>query len=394
MTSFAERTHKPQTRKPSTAPPGALSADTAGHRANRELRTPALIGPTATSAEWEAARGLEGRPSNALPRLGSAAKEVAARAPSARASILPSSMQAYFGPRFGRSFGNRMQRGDRIGANVPDNGASGSTLSRAGAFPSAIQPKLAVGLVDDPLEHEADRVADQVMRMPARVAAPQVNRKCAACEEEEKLQKKETGPQATFREAPASVHEVLRAPGQPLDAATRAYFEPLFGQDFSGVRVHTGTSAAQSAREVNAHAYTLGQNMVFDAGRFAPRTHEGQRLIAHELTHVVQQSGSDGIRAGLGNEKRDLSPLSLQKQVTAGPFLVARTPGDGEPSPPVVSLPSKSENLARLGDLMAAWVPSPEKQRLTTISRAGAIELKTGRRVYLVAIAGRVQPCH
>ncbi len=157
-----------------------------------------------------------------------------------------------------------------------------------------IQAKLKVGAVNDPLEHEADRVAEQVMRMPApdvamSSAPPQVSRKCDACEEEEKLQKKEAGPQAATGEAPASMDEVLGSPGQPLDAATRAYFEPRFGHDFSQVRVHTGPAAGQSARHVNAYAYTVGRNMVFDAGRFAPGTQEGRRLIAHELTHVVQQ---------------------------------------------------------------------------------------------------------
>ena len=158
-----------------------------------------------------------------------------------------------------------------------------------------IQAKLKVGAVNDPLEHEADRVADRVMRMPAPevsvVAAPaQVSRKCAECEEEEKLQRKSAGPQAASSEAPASVHEVLRSPGQPLDAATRGFFEPRFEQDFSAVRVHTGTSAERSARDVNANAYTVGHNMVFGAGRFAPGMHEGRRLLAHELAHVVQQS--------------------------------------------------------------------------------------------------------
>ena len=111
-----------------------------------------------------------------------------------------------------------------------------------------LQAKLKVGSVNDPLEHEADRVADQVMRMtvPAAMtsAPPQISRKCAACErevnrkcaafaDEEKLQKKEAGTQAPISEAPASVHEALRSPGQPLDAATRAYFEPRFARDFS-----------------------------------------------------------------------------------------------------------------------------------------------------------------
>jgi hypothetical protein len=164
-----------------------------------------------------------------------------------------------------------------------------------------IQAKLKVGAVNDPLEHEADRVADQVMRMPAPdafiAAAPlQLSRKCAACEDEEKLQKKPAAPQADDDEAPAIVHEVLRSPGQPLDASIRAYFEPRFGHDFSRVRVHTGTAAEQSARDVDAHAYTIGQDVVFGAGQYAPTTIGGRKLLAHELTHAVQQS-STGIQS-------------------------------------------------------------------------------------------------
>jgi hypothetical protein len=137
------------------------------------------------------------------------------------------------------------------------------------------------------------------MRMPAPeiepvAASPQISPTCAACDakKEEQLQKREGGTsEATLGEALANVHEVLRSPGQPLDAATRAYFEPRFGQDFSKVRVHTGLAAERSARGVNAHAYTVGQNIIFDVPRFAPGTHEGRRLLAHELTHVQQQSG-------------------------------------------------------------------------------------------------------
>ena len=82
------------------------------------------------------------------------------------------------------------------------------------------------------------------------------------------------------------------------------------GMISAGVRVHTDAAAEQSARDINAHAYTVGHNMVFDAGRFAPGTHEGRRLLAHELTHVVQQSGSDGIRVDRTAEKRGPSPIS------------------------------------------------------------------------------------
>ena len=88
---------------------------------------------------------------------------------------------------------------------------------------------------------------------------------------------------------PPIVHEVLRLPGHPFDPQTRVFFEPRFGHDFSKVRVHTDARAAESAKAVNALAYTVGRNVVFDEGRFSPETHAGQRLLAHELTHVVQQ---------------------------------------------------------------------------------------------------------
>jgi hypothetical protein len=88
---------------------------------------------------------------------------------------------------------------------------------------------------------------------------------------------------------PPIVHEVLGSPGQPLDAETRAFMEPRFGHDFGRVRVHADGKAAESAREVNALAYTVGDHVAFAPGRFAPATVPGQRLLAHELAHVVQQ---------------------------------------------------------------------------------------------------------
>lgn len=91
---------------------------------------------------------------------------------------------------------------------------------------------------------------------------------------------------------PPIVHEVLRSPGRPLDAETRAFMEPRLGHDFSQVRVHTDGKAAASARAVSASAYTVGRDMVFGTGQFAPATVQGRRLIAHELAHVAQQSNS------------------------------------------------------------------------------------------------------
>jgi hypothetical protein len=93
-------------------------------------------------------------------------------------------------------------------------------------------------------------------------------------------------------EVPPMVHEVLRSPGRPLDTQTRAFMEPRFGHDFSGVRVHTDVKAAESARAVNALAYTVGGDIVFGDGRYSPGMLTGKQLIAHELTHVLQQSHS------------------------------------------------------------------------------------------------------
>ena len=165
-----------------------------------------------------------------------------------------------------------------------------------------LQAKLTVGAPNDHFEQEADRVADRVMRMPNPAAARSgmdatphsamsIQRKCSACEDEA-LQRK---PDGSHSETPStgldSVAATLRQSGRPLDAGTRNYFEPRFGADFSNVRIHTDTNAAASARSVNALAYTVGRDVVFNSGQYAPHRDAGKRLLAHELTHVVQQSG-------------------------------------------------------------------------------------------------------
>lgn len=115
---------------------------------------------------------------------------------------------------------------------------------------------------------------------------------CKTCETRKgKLQRKSLGKSAVSQVHPI-IHEVLRSPGQPLDTATLAFFEPRFGHDFSRVRVHVDAQASESARAVNALAYTIGEHIVFGARSYAPDSTHGQRLLAHELTHVVQQSGA------------------------------------------------------------------------------------------------------
>ena len=178
----------------------------------------------------------------------------------------------------------------------PDRSRGSQTPSRsARPVPARIRPKLLVGQVNDPFEHEADRVADEVLRFPDREisvgAAPrQISRKCAACEDDEQLLRKASHvAEPAPAEAPSFVREVLGSPGQPLDAATRAYFEPRFRHDFTQVRVHTDSEAAASARAVQARAFTVGPDIAFGPGQYAPATQTGLRLLAHELTHVVQQ---------------------------------------------------------------------------------------------------------
>jgi hypothetical protein len=164
----------------------------------------------------------------------------------------------------------------------------------------AIQTKLAINEPEDEYEQEADRISEQVMRMPE--PRPQ---RAGACgggyptgpteqpgQEHERVQTKGLGSSdAGLAAAPPIVHEALDSPGQPLDPATRAFMEPRFGHDFSSVRVHTGQVASQSAAAVAAQAYTVGSDIVFGTGHYAPASRDGQRLLAHELAHVQQQSG-------------------------------------------------------------------------------------------------------
>lgn len=151
-------------------------------------------------------------------------------------------------------------------------------------FPSNLQRKLVIGRADDPLEHEADRVSGQVMRMPE--PGPSTS----------------AVPVAKAGAAPPIVHDVLHEPGQPLDQATRAFFEPRFGHDFSQVRIHTGSKASASAKAINALAFTGGNNIVFAHERYQPNNTSGQRLLAHELVHTLQQDSPSTMRRVIASD--------------------------------------------------------------------------------------------
>lgn len=174
--------------------------------------------------------------------------------------------------------------------------------------PVLIQRKLTVSQPEDESEREADRVVHQVMRMHDGQSAAtlriggssMVQRKCgcdgaggdcAECKENVSTLQRTASNHVEPKSVPSIVHDVLRSPGQSLDAQTREFMEPRFNYDFSGVRVHTDDRAAQSARAVDALAFTVGPNIVFSAGQYDPKSSHGRRLVAHELTHVVQQQG-------------------------------------------------------------------------------------------------------
>jgi predicted secreted Zn-dependent protease len=210
------------------------------------------------------------------------------------------------------------------GANI--KGAVQCAPEKVGAAGEAedphgtVQAKLVLGGPDDPLEDEADRVADRVMRdedphdaganrpMPLRSGV--VRRACAGTEDcscencSQKRQGHASVSEPLGDSADRHVHTVIGRGGQRLDDSTQAFMSQRIGHDFSRVRVHTDAHAAESAASIGALAYTVGSDVVFGQGQFAPNTDPGRRLLAHELAHVVQQ-GQGG-------------PVAIQRGVVPG----------------------------------------------------------------------------
>src|SRR5262245_24898589 len=198
-----------------------------------------------------------------------------------------------------------------------------------------LQAKLIVNEPGDIYEQEADRVADEVLATPSHHdisgAPPRIQRFSG-----------QSHGQADA--APASVDQALASPGRPLETPLRQQMEQRFGHDFSKVRVHTGAAAEQSAEDVNAHAYTVGHDIVLCADRFGTETHEGRRMIAHELTHVVQQSSADGNSVDQPHQPRGFSGAVIspsQPGVIGLQRKAKRSPGDSSPKQAVKGKPSQ-----------------------------------------------------
>jgi Domain of unknown function (DUF4157) len=177
-------------------------------------------------------------------------------------------------------------------------------------IPTYTQPKLTINNPDDHYEKEADKMANQVMQMetsslqqythsnlffsPTPISRKVIQQKCAHCEGEETMQRKETSRQEATADNNLENYVSNLNGGQSLPAELRNAYELKFGYDFSNVKVHTDTDAVRSAQSINALAYTTGPNIIFNQGQYSPQTDSGKRLLGHELTHVVQQHGVSG----------------------------------------------------------------------------------------------------
>jgi hypothetical protein len=147
-----------------------------------------------------------------------------------------------------------------------------------------VQSKLAISEPSDKSEQEADLVAEQVMQMQGTNENPK----------KEALNLSKDYPSKPIRLTPGLQVRIdsMRSGGQPLPESIRTFFEPRFGFDFSRVRVHASESASETARMLNARAFAINGNLAFGQGQYSPETNSGRKLLAHELTHIVQQSSS------------------------------------------------------------------------------------------------------
>ncbi|MGN6297119.1 MAG: eCIS core domain-containing protein, partial [Ginsengibacter sp.] len=209
--------------------------------------------------------------------------------------------------------------------------------------PVFIQRKLSVGAVDDPLEDEADNMADKVMRMPEQNF---IQRKCAHCEEEERAQRKplesfiqkkctaceeeeaQRKPLASFiqKKQSSANNSVIASDnvsnqiqstknrGAAMHETTKSFMESRFGADFSNVKIHTGNYALQLSKELNAQAFTVGNDIYFNEGKYQPESFAGKHLLAHELTHTIQQ-GASGLNNSIQSKQNFIQPKEDTKPI-------------------------------------------------------------------------------
>ncbi len=230
---------------------------------------------------------------------------------------------------------------------------------------ATVQAKPKIGQPNDVYEQEADRVADEVMRMPESQAHSREDLRKQPEEEEEVelLQAKEITEQnaETTPDQESRINTIMGG-GQHLAESDRSFFELRFGHDFSRVRVHTDLQAAETAKVMNARAFTIGGDIIFNKGEYAPETMTGRKLLAHELTHVLQQANGDRIThiiqrlvtRDVTRERIDtrflmlLTDEELQAQIDTLEFGLASTEPEEQSIETSELATIRSENLNRL----------------------------------------------
>ncbi|MCL2643833.1 MAG: DUF4157 domain-containing protein [Betaproteobacteria bacterium] len=199
----------------------------------------------------------------------------------------------------------------RAPATPVPNALAHQAQLRGALLRAGVQPRLEIGASNDPLEREADVAAERVMQMPAPLSASRTSESGAGGEGKTNLVQLRASAAPTTPASPQleSSLNSLNSGGKPLDASSRAFFEPRFGQDFSQVRLHTDPHAAQMANSLNAQAFTLGNNIAFADNQYSAHSPVGKNLLGHELAHVVQQREMNGNTLQAKLVQREPSPL-------------------------------------------------------------------------------------
>jgi hypothetical protein len=186
------------------------------------------------------------------------------------------------------------------------NNATGAMLGR-----TPVQAKLTINAPGDQWEREADRIADAVMRRRDETAGPQLSPSVMPEPNTTKVSEGSVAAAGDF------AHQLQASQGRPLPPALRERFEGKLGANFGGVRVHADGAAGRLSRAIQAQAFTRGPDILFGPGHYAPGTAAGQRLLAHELTHVVQQ-GAAPAEGAVGPSP--VTPAGLSRAQAAGPI--------------------------------------------------------------------------
>jgi hypothetical protein len=220
---------------------------------------------------------------------------------------------------------------------------------------------------------------------PSRVlqrkcACASAGTECERCAQPLRLQRRSISTdRAPMGDAPSIVHDVLASPGRPLDAQTRSYMETRFGRSFADVRIHTDEQAAAAARAVTAHAYTVGNSVAFASHAFSPHSPAGQRLLAHELAHVVQQSSS-GATPGLAHEQE--ADRAADDVLAGQNVRIGQTSGAAiqrEEAPSAEAAPAEEPVRSFIGNRVVAFVTDMLPFGTTARIASGALSgLTTG----------------